>query len=124
VKSDVRAATILVVDDEPSVLQFAEKVLSGSGYRVLLAGDADAALRLFENAEAGICLVVSDITMPGINGVQLVETIRRISPATRALLLSGAADTEVDARLPFLRKPFTPHDLVAKVGEVSAGGAS
>jgi CheY-like chemotaxis protein len=119
----VKAETILVVDDEPSVLQFAERVLSGSGYRVLLARDAEAALRLFERAKAAIRLVVSDITMPGMNGVQFVERIRRISPATRALLLSGAADTEIDARLPFLRKPFTPRDLVAKVGEVSAGGA-
>lgn len=115
------AATILVVDDEPSVLQFAERVLSRSGYRVLLAADAETAWQFFERGEMEIHLVVSDVTMPGMSGAQLVGRIQQNSPATRALLMSGAADAELDVGLPFLAKPFTPQDLVAKVGQLAAG---
>jgi PAS domain S-box-containing protein len=78
---------ILVVDDEQEILDLMVEYLSRAGYRVLLAHDGQEALRIF-NAEHPE-LIITDLSMPGMNGLELTEAIKAISPRTEILILTG-----------------------------------
>jgi len=90
------------------------------GYRVLSAGDGDAALRVMEGTPA-IDLVVTDVIMPGIDGVELAERVRQRWPTTRVLFMSGFAGDRLAARglgdndELLLQKPFSLRDLGDRV---------
>jgi DNA-binding response OmpR family regulator len=108
-------ATILVVDDEPSVLLVTTTILNRSGYRVLTAADGNHALSAFENADDTIHLVLSDIAMPGMTGHQLARVIRDLSPSTAVLLMSAAWRFPHNSGVPGIAKPFSRERLMAKV---------
>ena len=77
--------TILVVDDEEMVLTMAELVLKSRGYRVLTANNGEKALQIFHDTKSTIDLLVTDMVMPKMNGRELIEKVRGVSPATRVL---------------------------------------
>lgn len=111
--------TLLLVEDEPGVRNFARRMLERYGYRVLVAANPAEARTI---AEAGdeIALVLTDIRMPGGNGPELVEALRRTRPGLPALFMSGYSDLpEAAGTSPdpshFLPKPFAGADLAAKV---------
>ena len=110
------AATVLVVDDDKSVLDFATQALGAAGYAVLGATTGRRALEIV-NGGNRVDLVVSDVVMPEMRGPQLVREIRQVSPKTAVMLMSGylADPAEMPAEVPFLAKPFSPRDLVAAV---------
>lgn len=81
--------TILVVDDEVTVREATEAVLLKSGYKVLLAIDAPAALTVFAEHSAVIDLVLTDLTMPIMNGVALARTIRKMKSEARIIIATG-----------------------------------
>jgi signal transduction histidine kinase len=116
--------TILVVDDTETVRRLTRDVLTGAGYRVLEAGGADEAMHVAAASGTPIDLLVTDVVMPGRNGVELVERLRSLRPAMRVLYVSGYTDLAVvrDGLLgsdaAFLQKPFTPEDLLRKVRQV------
>jgi two-component system, cell cycle sensor histidine kinase and response regulator CckA len=116
---------ILVVDDEAVVLRLTSSVLSAAGYGVLVAENAVAALACFGEEQDSILLVLADVSMPGMNGLEMARRMQQVNPAVRILFMSGYTDAaeEVEARQhsPFLRKPFLPEDLVRKVRETIAG---
>ncbi len=89
--------TILVVDDEPRVLDALRRTLRDPIYRVLTAGDGSEALALI--AAGGVDVLLSDIDMPGMNGIELVKEVRRRYPEVVRLLLTGDAslDSALDA---------------------------
>ncbi len=105
---------VLVVDDERPVVDLAARVLGAAGFEVLSASSAGQALTLIRGKKP-VDLVVSDVVMPGMQGPQLVEEIQRAWPSTRAVLMSGYADVDLPPQFPFLRKPFTPQDLILAV---------
>jgi DNA-binding response OmpR family regulator len=114
---------ILVVDDDPMVLAFLTGTLSRYGYRVLQADSPDQALKLCRERDHMIDLVLTDVVMPGLNGRQLVEAIRRLGREPRTLFMSGyskdvAEETGITDWAHFIQKPFTPMQLVDKVREV------
>lgn len=112
-------AAILVADDDPTVLQVTAIFLNRCGYKVLTAQDGEAALKAFEQARHPIQLVISDVLMPGMKGMELVRSIRSLSPSTAALLMSGTQAFAPDG-IALIAKPFTRKALVAKVQDLLA----
>jgi CheY-like chemotaxis protein len=117
---------ILIVDDDPAIAQLVTTVLQMGGYEVLAASDGRQALNMVENDQR-IGLVVSDVVMPGMTGVQLCETLRNRRPRLKCILMSGNDMGLVGTAkgvAHFLAKPFYPRDLLQKVREVLAVPAS
>ena len=109
-------ATVLVVDDEPVVRQFLRRTLEGEGFYVEEAQDGDSALRLIQARAEPFDLVLTDLSMPQIDGRQISETLRRYRPSVAVLCMSADpyavphiewSDTPVRVLL----KPFTADDL-------------
>jgi CheY-like chemotaxis protein len=106
--------TILVADDEPSILYATAMFLKGGGYNVLTAEDGEGALKAFAEAPNTIQLVISDVVMPGMRGPQLMRFIKDMSPSTATLLMSGTWNASEDG-IPLIGKPFTRQELLAAV---------
>ena len=116
------SASILVVDDEPVVREALRRLLSLDGYDVVVAVSGDEALSCIPRQ--GFDVIVSDIRMPGLNGLQLLERLRAANPRVGVILVTAYADvdTAVEAlRLganDFLLKPFEMDDLRRSVERV------
>ncbi len=81
--------TLLVVDDNPELLEILEDTLSENGYRVLTAKSAEAAIKVFEQANEEIKLLLSDVIMTGDTGVMLANRLKKLKPDLAVVLLSG-----------------------------------
>jgi PAS domain S-box-containing protein len=116
-------ATILLVEDESGLRKLIRATLDRHGYRVLEAKDGEEALTIFETI-SHIDLVVSDLAMPRMTGLQLKERILALRPNTMFLLISGYAEEVVGSPEhgtslgDFLEKPFLPEDLTRTVREI------
>jgi len=116
--------TILLVEDEDSVRQLVRETLEARGYRVLEAGNGNAALTLAASQAETIQLVITDVVMPGLSGHELVEQLLPARPGMKVLYLSGyaqdafATPLAADSTSAFLQKPFTLQSLARKVREV------
>jgi DNA-binding NtrC family response regulator len=112
-------ATVLVVDDENAVRRFAVRVLEREGYIVLEARDGVDALELLRK-DASVGVVVSDIVMPRLNGVELMQALASSHPDLPVILMSGYAtsalsDMGIAAPCSILVKPFPPERLLEEV---------
>jgi len=113
-------ASILVVDDETAVRRFAVRVLQREGYTVVEATDGIEALDLVRGAGTSLEVVVSDIVMPRLNGVELMKALSESHPHLPVILMSGyatAALTELGISAPcsILTKPFPAERLIDEV---------
>jgi two-component system, cell cycle sensor histidine kinase and response regulator CckA len=111
---------VLVVDDEPLVRRFAARVLRDEGFGVHEAGDGAEALELIGAGIAHLEVVLSDIVMPRMNGVQLLQSLSTSRPDLPVILMSGygmAQLSELGIASPcgVLAKPFSLEALVAEV---------
>ena len=97
---------ILVVDDEDSVRNFIRYILETAGYAVLTAADGEQALQVSRTFPTTIHLLVSDVLMPKLGGMELCEQILRERPALKVLLMSGTVVEQPREGVAFLRKPF------------------
>jgi len=126
--AETRAAatgcTILLVEDEGQVRHLARTMLVRQGHRVLEAGSPEEALAVARVASEPIDLLLTDIVMPRMNGLELARELRILRPAIRTLFMSGYTDSNVvgqdliEANMPFLQKPFAAAELYRKVQEV------
>ena len=112
--------TILVVEDWPDVRQYVTDVLRGHGYDVTTAADAEEALQLCARRSSGFDLVLADVMMAGMSGIDLVSRLTTGRHAAKGLLMSGFAEqgkthTSMPRGAYFLPKPFSPEQLVARV---------
>lgn len=124
--STVRRAlpTILVVDDEPDILQGLQAVLEGSieGVRVLTAENGPAALRILAELGSRPDLVITDYRMPTMDGLEFLARAGKAIPGVPRILITAYADVEIAVRAIneadveyFLRKPFRGEDLLEAV---------
>lgn len=115
-------AKILVVDDEPSIIHFVTEVLQMHGHEVLTAVNGNDAAKYWDK---GLKLVVTDLVMPEKNGINMIQEMRRQSPQTKVIAMSGGTgfSGEIDllevAKLlgvdAILHKPFSPKELTDAV---------
>lgn len=119
-----RGRTILLVDDEVFIVQMTSAVLEAADYRVIPARDGAAAIALYAQHRDEISAVVLDMMMPGLDGLQTLDELRRINPDVAVIACSGlrTAQRESDvlergARL-FIPKPYTEDQLLRALDEV------
>src|SRR5215475_6513123 len=105
-----KKATILVADDDATMLELTAMLLIRLGHAVITAKDGDTALRLFAESAYPIHLVISDARMPGLKGPQFLQAVREMSPSTATLLISGTQPVS-EAGSTSLMKPFRPEAL-------------
>ena len=115
---------ILVVDDEPFVLDTVCNILSYGGYRVLRATSSQMAIDIATGHTEPIDLLISDVLMPGMRGPQLADRLTELHPETRCLFMAGFPEGSQileqvqDKGRALLPKPFLPQTLLNKVKEV------
>lgn len=125
-ESEKSKTTVLVVDDDASVLRVAGKVLRRAGYDVVEASSGPEALDLLRGRPDPVELLVTDVLMPGMGGREVAEAARGLVPGIRVLYMSAYTEDQVVlqgvrvAQVAFLQKPFSLVDLQAKVREVLA----
>ncbi|MFW5639958.1 MAG: response regulator [Thermodesulfobacteriota bacterium] len=116
--------TILLVEDEPSILNLAKKVLERLGYRVLAAPTPGEAIRIAENFSEEIHLLMTDVIMPEMNGLDLADRLESCYPDLKRLFMSGytanviAHHGVLEKGIDFIQKPFSRSEVAAKVREV------
>ena len=115
--------TILVVDDEPIVLEFVTTLLEMKGYTVFATSNAHEAFRLAREHAGNINLLLTDVLMPEMNGDELAKKLLAAEPSLKCLFMSGyTADIVTHSGflgedIHFIQKPFTLNSLIAKVKE-------
>lgn len=115
----VRTAKILVIDDERGIREGCRRVLQAEGYGVSTAEDGETGRRL--SSSGGFDLLLVDVKLPGVDGIQLVREVHQLDPTLVCVMITGYAtlDTAIRATksgaYDILPKPFTPDELVAKV---------
>ncbi len=116
--------TILLVEDEEQIRSLASGALQAAGYTVLSAADGYEALHVSTQHHGVIDLIVTDVVMPGMSGVNLSNQVVALRPLTKVLYISGYTDGELrkydtpDDQYAFLPKPFTPALLTNRVRQL------
>ena len=113
---------VLLVEDEPRVRSQARRLLQRSGYEVIEASDGAEGRRVFAERQGEVKVVVTDVVMPMIGGVEMVSTLRAIQPQLPVVFVSGYTaedqDLPLDDRTAFLTKPYTIDSLCDAIATV------
>jgi len=113
------SGTVLVVDDQAQIRRFLQRTLQDAGYQVITAEDGEAAFELARKRDGRIDLLVSDVIMPGISGIELSRRLLAMYPQLAVLLVSGYAGSEIASladltdSVQFLSKPFDAATLTS-----------
>ena len=116
--------TILIVEDETSLLNLATTVLERLGHTVLAASTPTEAIRLAEAHQGQLQLLITDVVMPEMNGRDLARQLVSLCPGLKSLFMSGYTDDIIahhgalDEGVEFIQKPFSSQELAAKVHDV------
>jgi DNA-binding NtrC family response regulator len=116
--------TILVVDDEPRIRSLVKSVLERHGHRIIEASDGVEALRVWERSPESVDLLLTDIVMPGMDGLDLAQHLSSRSPRVRVLYMSGKCEIEAVQEqirrrgFGFIRKPFDIDNLSLAVTKI------
>jgi two-component system, cell cycle sensor histidine kinase and response regulator CckA len=119
-----RGETVLLVEDEPTILTMTTKMLERQGYTVMTASKPSEAMRLADEHTGEIHLLITDVVMPEMNGRDLAQSLLSLHPNIKSLFMSGytaniiAHHGVLDEGVHFIQKPFSKQDLAAKVREV------
>ena len=115
---------VLVVEDDPLVRSLAVNILGHLGYDVLEALDVEDAVRIARESDAPIDLLLTDVVMPGMNGLELWDRVLQLHPDSKSLFMSGYTEDALTIKVGlgrevnFLSKPFSSHGLGKKVRQV------
>jgi CheY-like chemotaxis protein len=121
--------TVLVVEDDEVLRSVITKSLRKFGYQVLPARDGDEAMSLGRRHKGPVHLLLTDVVMPGMSGVELAHLLAALRPEMKVLFMSGYTEDAMvhhgvmEATTPFLQKPFKSVHLAAKVREVLGAGS-
>jgi CheY-like chemotaxis protein len=110
-------AIILLADDEVLIRNVARRVLQSAGYFVLPANDGEEALDISRQYPGKIHVLLSDVNMPNLDGLELREQILFERPGTKVLLMSGQIESPAES-IPFLRKPFRSSVLKERIHQL------
>ncbi len=117
--------TALVVDDEAVIRRLVRSVLRRRGFTILEAADGRAAVRQVFEHHGRLDLLITDLQMPGLNGLEVAAMVTLARPATAVVLMTGdpaaLAGAETGVPGPVLRKPFSTEELLQAVAEALAG---
>ena len=125
-----RMETVMIVEDEEIVRELVCQVLSEHGYDVLCASNGLEALRMSEERRGRISLLVTDVVMPQMGGLELSRRLTALRPDLKVLYVSGYSEDDMSeqgvlsADMEFLEKPFTPQAITKKVREILTGARS
>ncbi len=114
----------MLVDDSGVIRKLIRQILEFQGYVVLDAPSPEEAIRICENQEGEIHLLLTDVIMPGMSGLDLSKRVQPLRPAMKVLYMSGSAEDAIDqdgvlrAGIHFIQKPFSPASLDGKIQEV------
>jgi PAS domain S-box-containing protein len=127
---DKRIGTILVVEDNPMVLNMVKEILENAGHRVITADEPSKALEIVKSIKETINLLVSDVVMPQMNGPELYDRITELQPELKVLFMSGYAGVvsahkgHLREESNFISKPFSMEAFLRKVSDAMAGNCS
>lgn len=117
--------TLLLVEDEAPLKNLATKILKSKGYTVFNAQNGEDALELFDKAAIqGLHLLITDVVMPKMGGIELAQRVKKLYPDVKVLYMSGYTDSTIvaqgilDHNVEFLQKPFTPTSFLQKIRTV------
>ncbi len=116
--------TLLIAEDEEMVRTFMQKIFERAGYKVIAATDGEDTVEKFRENREDISLVLSDVIMPGKNGMEILEEVRRMKPGVRVLFVSGYTANVMHEKgilaegMDYIAKPFVKEKLLRKVREV------
>ncbi|MEO7085473.1 MAG: PAS domain S-box protein [Gemmatimonadaceae bacterium] len=119
--ADTGSGTILLVEDDDSVRALAHRLLKNAGFSVLVAESGPAAIQIAKEYVGHITLVLSDVVMPGMSGLEMVEVLETARPGIGVLMMSGYPDGEFGRRgiethrYEMIEKPFTRDTLIGRV---------
>jgi len=123
-----RILTVLIVEDDALVRTLFRRILLAQGFSVLEAEDGRTALRIAADHGAAIQLLVTDLHLPNLSGLEVARRTTRLHPECKVLLVSGYADDAMDAaetvetRYPLLLKPFTADAFVKQIDTILGRG--
>ncbi len=119
------SSRILLVEDEDAVRSFSVRALQNKGYEVHEANSGDNALEMLQRDKPKLDLMVSDVMMPGMDGIELSKHVREIYPGLKIIFMSGYTEDkfkdDMGVDIHFLAKPFTLKQLAEKVKDVLEG---
>jgi DNA-binding response OmpR family regulator len=117
------ATVVLLAEDEPAIRKLVEGLLCAAGYRVMVAVDGQDALYRARQHPGAIHLLLTNVKMPKLNGVDLAQQLRLERPEIKVLIMSGKTSGELDSLMKqpdFIAKPFLPKALLDKIADVLA----
>ncbi|MGA2142592.1 MAG: response regulator [Brevinematales bacterium] len=112
---------ILMVDDEEPIIKTTSMILDKLGYRVISSGTGQEAVEIFREKHGEISLVMLDLIMPGMTGMEIFRELKKISPGVKVLLTSGMTRYDIERNMlsegvaGILRKPFTINMLISEL---------
>jgi CheY-like chemotaxis protein len=116
--------TILLIEDEYLILKVIRRLLKSYGYRVYVAADGEEALEVFDRHQDEIALVLSDVGLPKMSGIDVFKKLKEIHPQVKVILASGFFEPDLRVSLHqlgaggFIQKPYSNDDVLRKVREV------
>lgn len=120
-KMDIQPGMILVIDDEEPVRDAVSDILEMEGFQVLTAHNGMTGVAIYQQKQAEISLIILDLSMPGMNGVETFQALQAVDPQVRVLLSSGYSETEIATRFQgqgfvgFIHKPYSMAALAESV---------
>ena len=123
-RSDEKKELILLVEDEPMLLELLKSVLEEDGYRVITAANGEEAVEIFLQEKEQIGIVLTDMGLPKLGGWEMFDRLRGIDSAVKVILASGFVDAEMrneaikKGAKDFIQKPYIPSAILKRIRDV------